>query len=90
MSKSKNKIPTTPYAPRDVIWIMKGNKPRKGVIYKASVKPRFGALGEFEWEFLVWTPSQISEGLCGVTEKGCVLRKENEIHATKKQLINDL
>ena len=89
MSKSKNKIPTAPYAPRDVIWIMKDNKPRKGVIYKASVKPRFGALGEFEWEFLVWTPS-LPMTLCGVTEKGCALRKENEIHATKKQLINNL
>ena len=89
MSKSKNKIPTTPYAPRDIIWIMKDNKPREGVIYKASVKPRFGALGEFEWEFLVWTPSP-PMGLFGVAEKDCVLREENEIYATKRQLINDL
>lgn len=89
MSKSKNKIPTAPYAPRDIIWIMKDNKPRMGAVYKASVKPSCGALGDLVWEFLVYTGGG-SGGLYRVTEENCVLREEDEIYATKEELINDL
>lgn len=66
--------------------MMRDNCPTRGIVYVASVKPEFGAMGALVWTYDVWP----GRTLFGVNRDRCEVVREKDLYPSKESLLGSL
>lgn len=74
------------FAVRQAVWVMRGNKPRQGIVYGVLLTPEFGAVGDVIATYIVW----FGTSLYGVSEPRCERFRERDLAHTRGELLEKL